>query len=204
MEIKNIVFDVGNVLVRYDPASIVSQAFPLHKDKASLVQSLFKEKIWYDLNLGYITEEEAIQSYHRQLGITLEDLQSLLVTVKSSLIPIPGTIELLKTLHRADFNIYALTDNTHGIMAYLKERYDFWPLLKGIVVSAEIGHLKPSKEIYHHLLTTYLLKPHETVFIDDIARNVEGAIACGIRAIQFSNIEQCISDLEKMRIRVER
>lgn len=202
MPIKNIVFDVGNVLVRYDPAAIVSEAFPLHEDKATLVQSIFKEKIWYDLNLGHISDDEAIQGYHSELGIAIADLQSMLTIVKNSLTPIPGTIELLKALHQAEFDIYALTDNTHSIMAFLKQKYDFWPLLKGVVVSAEIGHLKPSKEIYQHLLQTYLLTPHETVFIDDIARNVEGAMACGIHAIQFNSIEQCMNDLKKMRIKV--
>ncbi len=199
--IKNIVFDVGNVLVRYDPDFIVSCAFPAHEDPKALVQGIFKHQTWYELNLGQISEQQAIKEYHSRLGLEIEQLENLAQIVKESLIPIPGSIELLKQLH-STYPLYALTDNTHEIMAYLKQRYDFWPLFNGVVVSASIGHLKPSKEIFHHLLSTYQLVAHETLFLDDIARNVEGARNVGIKAILFENTEQTVNEMKQMGILV--
>lgn len=200
MAIKNIVFDVGNVLVRWEPQVIISRVFPNHVDPQHLLQSIFRHQTWYDLNLGSINEAQAIDRYHQQLGIEHVQLQMLLQVVKESLLPVPGSIELLERLSTKPFHLYALTDNTIEIMAYLKNKYTFWPLFKGIVVSAEIGHLKPSREIYHYLLNHHRIKAQETIFIDDHAPNIEGAKAVGITAIQFLNTEQCIEALRDLKI----
>jgi len=195
-KIKNIVFDVGNVLVRWDPRFIISQAFPQHHNPAELATALFKNQIWLNLNLGLITEQEALRHYQQQFGFENHELQNLMEIAKASLTPIEESINLLKSLQQ-DFELYALTDNTKAIMAYLTQKYDFWPVFQGIVVSAEVGHLKPSQEIYQHLLSTYQLIAKETVFIDDYLINVEGARKMGIHAIQFQNTQQCILELQK-------
>lgn len=202
MSIKNVVFDVGNVLVRWDPQHIVSQVFPQQPDSLTLARSIFKHQIWFDLNLGLITEAQALQHYHQMLGIELNTLQQMAEIIKESLILLPESVQLLKNLHQSAFNLYALTDNTHEIMAYLRQKYDFWPLFKGVVVSAEVGCLKPSEKIYRYLLDTYQLKAEETVFIDDLAANVAGAQALGIHAVQFENIAQCIQDLQHLKIEI--
>lgn len=203
MAYKNIVFDVGNVLIRWDPQGIIDEVFPCHDDPTELMLNIFKHQTWYDLNLGTINEQQAIIRYHQRLGIDIASLETLLYAVKESLIPIPGTAELLQRLSNKPFDLYALTDNTHEIMKYLKSKYHFWPLFKGIVVSAEIGYLKPANEIYHYLLKHYDLKAHETVFIDDHKPNVLGAKAVGIEAIQFFNITQCIDELRELQIDTE-
>lgn len=200
MVFKNIVFDVGNVLVRWDPPGIIHHVFPEHDNPHQLMLNIFKHQTWYDLNLGKITEKEAIHCYHHQLGIDMPRLEYLLQAVKESLTPISGSIELLQRLDNKQFHLYALTDNTIEIMAYLKSKYGFWRHFKGIVVSAEIGHLKPSQEIYHYLLEGHQLKAHETLFIDDVSANVEGAKAMGIEAIQFTHVADCIEALRKHNI----
>jgi putative hydrolase of the HAD superfamily len=200
MTYKNIVFDVGNVLVRWDPQGIIDHVFPEHTSPHQLMLNIFKDQTWYDLNLGSINEREAIYRYHQQLGIDATQLEYLLQTVKESLSLISGSVELLERLYNKPYNLYALTDNTVEIMAYLKNKYSFWPLFKGIVVSAEIGYLKPSKEIYHYLLEHHKLQAHETVFIDDVSANVEGAKAIGIEAIQFTHIKECIEALRDLKI----
>jgi putative hydrolase of the HAD superfamily len=198
MTIKNVVFDVGNVLVRWDPHFIVTNAFPEYDNPADLVQKIFKNKTWYNLNLGLISEDEALAQYHQHLGIGIDRLQHMVDVARASLELFPRSVELMKQLESAQFSLFALTDNTHEIIAYLQNKYDFWPMFQGIVVSAQVGHLKPSPEIYQHLLTSYGLKAEETVFIDDHLPNVEGAKAMGIAAIQFQNIEQCIEMLRAL------
>lgn len=202
MTIENIVFDIGNVLLRWDPLWIVTQAFPNANNHTSLAQKLFKSDAWRDLNRGIVTEQELITHYHQQLHIDILDLTNAFQIVKQSLIPLAGSLELLERLAKAGFPLYALTDNTHAIVAYLKQQYNFWQYFKGIVVSAEIGHLKPEAEIYQHLLSSYKLAPHQTLFFDDWLANVKGAQNCGMHAIVFSNAEQCKMDLQKFNIMV--
>ena len=205
LSIQHIVFDVGNVLVRWDPAGIVEQVFandhPSATALANLTQQIFKSEIWMDLNRGKFTERDAIQLYHGTLGIDISRLEIMMQTVKASLTPIGGSFDLLHKLHQANYPLYALTDNTKEIMAYLKKKYDFWRLFKGIVVSAEFGVLKPSAEIYQHLLTSYHLIPEQTVFIDDLLQNVEGARKLKMHAIQFENAKKCFEELQQLHVK---
>lgn len=195
MPIKNIVFDVGNVLVRWDPLSVVIQTFPDVVDPRELSKSIFKHETWLDLNRGVIDEQEAIRLYQQRLQTHADEFQRMMDNIRFSLVPLEDSIALLKRLKNR-YKLYALTDNTKEIMRHLKSEYDFWPLFEGVVVSAEIGHLKPSEAIYHYLLTEYSLQPEETIFIDDLQANVMGARKVGIKAIQFRDIEQCLIELK--------
>ena len=146
MSIKNIIFDVGNVLVRWDPASAVAKVFPEYEIPA-IMAHIFQAEPWRALNRGDITEEELIELCHTDFAMTRDQAQNLLQAIRESLIPVPGGQELLHDLHAAGYNVYALTDNTHNILAYLKQRYDFWPKFTGIVSSADVRHLKPAPQI---------------------------------------------------------
>lgn len=202
MPIKNVVFDVGNVLVKWDPLSILQTAFPDAADLNSLLQSIFRNNIWYDLNLGKCSELEAIDKYHKALNLEKDSLANLLTIAKNSLTPLEETLSIVKRLHQAKFPLYIITDNIHEFMSYLKQRYHFWDMFRGIVVSAEIGHLKPSPFIYQYLLETYQLKPEETVFFDDVKNNVEGAKAVNMFSFQFVGAEKCLKDLKELGIAI--
>lgn len=202
MKVKNVVFDVGNVLVRYDPAHIVANVFPHHPDHDLLINGIFKHQTWLDLNLGRITEAQALKEYQKRLNLELSHLEHMAEFTKNSLTPLPGSFELLQRLHHNQYPLYALTDNTHEIMAHLTARYDFWPLFKGVVVSASVGHLKPSKEIFHHLLSTYQLTPEETVFLDDLEKNIEGARSMGMQGILFKDANQAMEQLRQLGIKL--
>jgi putative hydrolase of the HAD superfamily len=195
MPIKNIVFDVGNVLVRWDPVSVVIQTFPDVHDPHALSKSIFKHETWLALNRGTITEIEAIALYQARLQAHADAFETMMDNVRASLVPLEDSIALLRKASK-HYKLYALTDNTLEIMAYLRKEYDFWPLFEGVVVSAEVGSLKPSQEIYQYLLKNYQLHPEETLFIDDHLPNVRGAREAGIKAIQFQNIEQCLIELK--------
>lgn len=199
-QIKNIVFDVGNVLVRWDPLTVTKQHFPAHPDHQALTNQLFRSSTWHDLNKGKITEVQLIQIYQRQFGIAVATLEKLLEAIRESQLPLEGSIELLKQLHELQYSLYGLTDNTHEIFAYLNKKYDFWPLFKGVVVSADVGSLKPAAEIYQHLLNTYHLQARETLFLDDYQCNVDGAIALGINSIRFETAIKCLEDLKHLGV----
>ncbi len=197
--IKNIVFDVGNVLVVWDPASVVAKIFP-DENTEELTKAIFKSDLWFDLNLGRLTIPEAIKRYERTLGFEVTILDHLLDEVKKSLLPIPESFLLLNQLHEAKYSLFALTDNIREFMVYLQATYDFWPKFKGIVVSAEVGFLKPAPEIYDFLLKKFALNAKETLFIDDLLPNILGAKRLGMQGIQFINTSQCILEMKKLNV----
>lgn len=194
--IKNIAFDIGNVLIRWDPLSITKQAFPLTENPSTLSQQLFKSQIWFDLNLGKISELEAIQIYQKTLNIPKSELEKMMVIVKESLLPLDDSISVLSTCYHLGYSLYSITDNTKEIIEFLIKKYHFFHMFKGIVVSAHLGVLKPNAGIYQHLIHHYKLLPHETVFIDDIEKNVEGAKLHGLHGIQFENATSLRKELQ--------
>lgn len=200
MSIKNIVFDIGNVMLIWDPQKVVASLFPAHEPKA-LSSAIFRSEIWFDLNKGFISESEAINLYLKNnVPLNHVQLEELMFSIKESLLPVEGSLELLNTLHQRGIPLYSITDNVKEIMSYLKIKYNFWEKFYGVVVSADIGCLKPAAEIYLHLLNTYRLNPSETVFFDDLLLNVEGAKKVGMHAFQFVDVQGCENDLRQLQL----
>ena len=198
--IKNVVFDIGNVLVRWATLEIVRLTFgdsPSIEDKA---KSIFQSDIWLNLNKGLLSENGAKAQYHEVLGLTELECDRLFYYVKQTQILIYGSVELLRRCKSAGYTVFALTDNVHEIVSHLKASYTFWDLFEGAIVSAEVGLLKPQPEIYESLLSQYGLKASETVFIDDMPYNVEGAESVGIKAIQFESAVQCEKALKSLGV----
>ncbi len=196
--IRNVVFDIGNVIVRWAPLEIVKLTFGEVKAPEVLVKAIFQSETWLDLNKGLISESDAKAQYQQFLNLSDLECECLFYYVKQTQILIFGSVDLLQRVKLAGYNVYALTDNVHEIVSHLKSTYTFWPLFDGATVSAELGLLKPQAEIYQSLLMQYRLDASETIFIDDMPRNVMGANAVGITGVQFENAVQCEEALKAL------
>lgn len=201
-KVRNIVFDVGNVIVRWEPLEIIRLTFVESEDHEQLAKAIFQSQTWVNLNKGLISETEAKTQYQQTLGLSEWECEQLFYYVKQTQRLIVGSIELIQHIKNAGYSVYALTDNVHEIVSYLKSTYSFWPLFDGAIVSADIGMLKPQPEIYHSLLNKFELIASETVFIDDMLYNVEGAKSVGMHAIQFEDIDQCEKDLISLGLNI--
>lgn len=197
--IKNVVFDVGNVIVRWSPTEIVSLTFGTQGDVShQRAKQIFQSDIWLELNKGQLTEAETKARYQTEIGLTPEECDRLFYYVKETQILLHGSVDLIMKLKTAGYRIFALTDNVHEIVAHLRQRYEFWELFEHATVSAELGVLKPSDDIYQAVLEQNNLIANETVFLDDMPYNVEGALKNGLYAIQFSSAEQAEHALRKL------
>ncbi|MEF1256577.1 HAD family hydrolase [Vibrio sp. M260112] len=201
-KVRNIVFDVGNVIVRWDPIEITRLTFVEREDHEQLAKVIFQSQTWVNLNKGLISETEAKTQYQQLLGLSERESEQLFYYVTQTQRLIDGSIELVQRIKNAGYGVYALTDNVHEIVSYLKSTYSFWPLFDGAIVSADVGMLKPQPEIYHSLLNKFNLIASETVFIDDMLYNVEGAKFVGMYAIQFEDIDQCEKDLISLGLNI--
>ncbi|HEV2524194.1 MAG TPA: HAD family phosphatase [Gammaproteobacteria bacterium] len=188
MKIKNVIFDIGNVLVRWAPHEVIASVFPQF-NPSDFYHRMYP--IWIDLNLGKLSEEEAIIHYQNLFSLPGKDFIKLMHEFKIHQIPLPGSIALLDKLKTLNINLFSITDNVKEIMEYHKINSDFPQYFKDIIVSAEIGVLKPNAKIYKHLLTKHALNPAESIFIDDLLTNVEGAIKVGMQAFQFTDHDSC-------------
>jgi putative hydrolase of the HAD superfamily len=111
---------------------------------------------------------------------------------------IDGTEAIAHSLKKAGYRVFALTDNVHEIVAHLKWRHQFWNLFEGAVVSAEIGLMKPNPAIFRHAAKTFDVAAGETVFLDDVQANVDGARSTGMEPRVFTMPSRCGEDLRAL------
>ncbi len=199
--IKNVVFDIGNVVTRWDPQLICSRTFGEDRATPEFSSGIFRHDIWRSLNRGELTEDEAKQAFHESHDHSHEELTAMFFHVKDTQDLVEGTVDLMERLIAAEFRLFALTDNVKEIESYLRERYDFWRHFDGVVNSAHVGCLKPGREIFNHLLDGFGLTPEHTVFMDDMPHNVDGARAMNMYAIQFKTAEQTEGELRALGLR---
>jgi putative hydrolase of the HAD superfamily len=88
--IKNIIFDLGNVLVKWSPQDVIKRTFPQEENLSHTADKIFKHDIWFQLNLGQITQEQAINLYCKNLGYQREHMEILFEQVKLIQEPIDG------------------------------------------------------------------------------------------------------------------
>ncbi|CAG9001476.1 MAG: Alpha-D-glucose 1-phosphate phosphatase YihX [Candidatus Celerinatantimonas neptuna] len=200
-QIRNVVFDIGNVMVRWSPIEIIRLTFGDSSNHKALAESIFHSELWRGLNRGEYTEQEVKAQLQHLLDLPKEITESLFYYIRRTLILLFGSTELLKKLIDAGYTTYALTDNVIEIVDYLKKQYDFWDCFSGIIVSAEVGCLKPDAEIFNHLINQYQVDPQESVFIDDLSKNIEGSRRLGFSGIQFSDAVQCEQELKKLGLK---
>ena len=183
--IQNIVFDFGQVLIQFVPYDIASAYVENEADRRLLEQVVFDRKYWDRQDAGTITNDEMIASVCADLPAHLHRVAADIVhTWIDHIPPIPGMEELLVELKGAGKRLYLLSN----IGKTFIEKKNEFPILShfdGCVFSADVGYIKPSKEIFEHLCKTYALNPSECVFIDDLAANVAAAESYGIHALQF-------------------
>ncbi len=197
--IRNVIFDIGNVLVRWAPLEIIRLTFG-ETESVALAERLFSGPLWAAVNRGELDEDETKAKIITEFSLSPQHVEALFYYVKRTQIPLYGSTNLLKRIKNAGYRPYALTDNTAEIVAYLKQRYDFWPLFAGAVVSAEVGCKKPDAEIFACLLDTYRLQAQASVFIDDMAENVASAARLGFQTIRFSTAAECEKQLKALRL----
>jgi putative hydrolase of the HAD superfamily len=203
MPIRNIVFDVGNVLVPWDPRGIEVAAWG--EDRVAgpgYVSPLRGHELWIALNRGEDSLAEARTLYVEEHGLSPQDVDRLYAALFASFTLIAESEALLRELKAAGYRIFAITDNVHEIVALLQERHGFWPAFEVAAVSAELGVLKPDPAIYRWLLKTAGIAAEECVFLDDVPRNVAGAKAVGMEAFVFTDAAQARRDLHTLGVAV--
>lgn len=193
--IRNIILDIGNVIVRWDPPGIITRCFGAAAATPDFIRAVFGPDIWHPLNRGEITGDEARLRYQAELGFTAPQANDLFTAINASLTLIAPTIALMERIAAAGYRMFALSDNVHELVTYLKEHHDFWRFFDGAIISAKVGLLKPDPAIFECLLTTYDLQANQCVFFDDMPGNVAGAQSVGLYAFVFTDAVKAEADL---------
>jgi len=196
--IRNVVFDLGGVLLEWDADKILARLYSDREVRALIKKEVFQHSDWLALDKGVLEEEAAVRLFQRRTGRPLPEMRALMDAVRESLVPIPSTFDLLEALSREGLDLYCISNMQTAVFADLQKRYDFWGKFKGMIISASVKMIKPDAEIFLHLFSLYGLDPSETVFIDDHPPNVESARRLKMHAILFQGADDCRSQLQKI------
>ena len=186
-DMLNIIFDMGNVIIRYDPEYfIMKEGITAKDDKNLLMRTIFRSKEWPMLDGGIIDESELEETVLKRLPERLyHTAHRLIFHWDEHADPIPGMFELIRDLNKNGSRLFLLSNASVRQPEYWR-RMAVSEYFDGAVVSGPEKHMKPKPEIYNILLDRYELRACDCVFIDDVQANVTGAVNVGMKGILFS------------------
>lgn len=183
--IRNIVFDMGQVLKRFDPDLCIRPYVTDPDDSAAIRRTCFESKEWVELDRGTVTYAQALEVWKSQLPTRLHpQVDQIIAGWHLTMTDIPETNAILRRLCKMGYKVYLLS-NVSVRFAQIRPIFPAMALMSGEVLSSSEKLLKPDPRIYKILLDRYCLNPAECLFIDDSQANVEGARSVGMRAIRY-------------------
>lgn len=196
-----IIFDLGGVLIDWNPEYVFREIIPDEERRAYFFQHICTHQ--------WNVEQDAGRSLADATNLLLQEFPEWEFEIRAyygrweDMLggPIPETVELLRELkERGEHRLLALTNWSAETFPVALQRYDFLHWFEGIVVSGAEKTRKPFLDIYEILLTRYQVKPSEAVFIDDGLANVEGAEVAGIKGIHFESAAKLRQVFQQMRL----
>jgi putative hydrolase of the HAD superfamily len=183
--IKNIIFDCGRVIMQYDEQYICSFFTENEEDAKTLATIAMHRKYWNAFDEGTLTDEVYLEAVKKELPERLHTaVEKLLAGWTSHMPPVEGIEAVIAEIKASGKGLYLLSNFNQR----LRNDLHFAPsllLFDGLVISGEIGMVKPNENIYKYLLDTYKLDPSECIFVDDREDNIEAGEKLGIKGYLF-------------------
>ncbi|MEM6461466.1 MAG: HAD family phosphatase [Pseudomonadota bacterium] len=198
--IEHIVFDIGRVLLHYDPQIPFNRIIPDEEER----QWFFEHVCTIDWNV----EQDRGRSWEEAEAAAIAAYPEHETLIRAfrlnwhEMVPhaYEDTVDIMLGLIDDGHDVTMLTNFASDTFREAMQRFDFLSEPRGVTVSADVGAIKPQPEIFKIHATAYALEPEATLFIDDSPMNVEGARAMGWTALQFTDAATLAKDLQKMRL----
>lgn len=181
--IKNIVFDLGNVLISFRPAEYFEKNNYPDNVKEKILTDIFGSKEWQLLDSGEISTSDAIHSISLKSSLNKEEIEHIFNLRTDLMFPLDQNVKVLPELKKQGFKLYFLSNFPIDIFEEVRSGYYFFKYFEGGIISAEAKASKPDPGIYDIILKKYSLIPEECLFIDDIEINVRAAEQKGMKGL---------------------
>lgn len=185
--IKNIIFDMGNVLLDYDPEVPLNAFVENEEDKNRIRKELFEGEEWILRDLGLISQEEQFSRICERIpGHLHSQLKKCVYEWDICMTPVAEAKDFCDYVKNKGYRIYVLSNASTSFYEYFP-RFAPFDYFDGIVVSADIHIIKPDRKIYEYILEKYQLRAEECLFIDDRQENIDAARCVGMQGTVFRN-----------------
>jgi putative hydrolase of the HAD superfamily len=196
--IKNIIFDLGNVLISFRPEEFLDINGYQENAKKAIINEIFKSNEWRMLDNGDITTRDAIEGIAAKSSLKTEEIASIFSLRTKIMFPLTENTKLLPALKKHGFKLYYLSNFPDDIFDEVFKKYGFFHHFDGGIISARVNASKPDIKIFRILLKKYSLSAGESLFIDDSELNVKAAESFGIKTVHFKFPEDLREKIEKV------
>lgn len=199
--INTIIFDLGNVLINWEPKLLYNKIFDLEEKTNHFLENI--------CTLTWNEEQDAGRSLEAGTKALIAEFPQHKTEIEAYYDrweemldgSIEGSVEILRRLKASGkYKIYALTNWSSELFPIALRNFEFLNWFDGIVVSGDEGIRKPHPDFFKILFDRYQVKPEDTVFIDDNLRNVEASKKLGLKTIRFTSAEQLEKELQDLNI----
>ena len=199
--IKNIVFDVGLVLVEFNWQTYLD-SFHFEKEKRDkIAKATFQSEVWDERDRGLLEEEDYIRKFQALAPEYADDIRRVIERSTECVVKMDYAETWTKYLKSQGYHLYILSNYSRYMLDRTKKEMPFLKYMDGTVFSCDVKQLKPEADIYQTLLDKFGLKAEECVFIDDRPVNCEGAQKAGIHTICFKSFKQAAAELEALGVK---
>ena len=185
--IRNIIFDMGNVVIRFDRENFMDRLGVSVDDRELLMREVFLSPEWVMMDRGTLTDEQASEALCPRLPERLRDTASKLIHFwDRPILEVEGIYPLIEELKGLGYGVYLLSNASCRQPDYW-QRVPASKFFDGTLISSSVKLVKPMPEIYEKLFETFSLQREECFFIDDNPINVEASLFVGMPAVVFFN-----------------
>jgi len=194
MNITTIVFDLGRVLIQFDPDAYMQENFNEDEIKF-LKENFFLQNLWVSLDRGDMTLKQVKEVLYAIDRSKYETINRCVDNYWTLLKPFEETASLIEELS-IKYRLLFLSNFHKDAFEKIYDMYPFFKLFQGGVVSCYVKELKPEKRIYEILMKEYGLDPANCLFIDDTLENTETAASLGFQTIHLEDQKNMLKELE--------
>ena len=196
--IKNVVFDIGNVLAGFAWKEFYDSFGFSEEIKEKLADATVRSTLWNELDRGKMTDEELLEGFIANDPSIEGQIRQVFEDITNMILRYDYAIPWLKELKGRGYGLYYISNFSHRAHIQCAEALDFLQEMQGGILSYQEKVIKPSPEIYQLFLARYGLKAQECVFLDDTPANVEAAQKEGMKGIIFRDLIQAKAELEQL------
>jgi epoxide hydrolase-like predicted phosphatase len=196
--IKNIVFDLGNVLISFRPSEYFDKKNYPENIKTKILSDIFASEEWLLLDNGIINTAQAINSIAAHSSLNKDEITHIFNLRTELLFPLDQNVRLLPGLQKQGFRLYFLSNFPLDLYEEVKTGYYFFKYFDGGVISSEAKVSKPDSRIYDIFLEKYSLIPEECLYIDDLEVNIKAGKAAGMNVLLTFGSSDISRELENV------
>ncbi len=184
---KNIIFDVGSVLIGYRWRDMCLDHGMDEETAGRISRGFFENPLWPDFDAGFITIEAITETMVKEMPDLEQEIRWFIGNAELMVVERPEIWKLVRKLKEKGYGIYILSNYSEDLFTIHTKGLEFMELLDGGVVSYQVHEIKPNPAIYERLLEKYHLKAEECLFFDDRPENTEAAQKLGFAAVTVEN-----------------